>query len=271
MARPAEDPALVRLPKGREYVYNAVEGGFDVTVRGICRALKCSRGFVDEHVREHVPHIYVGPRIGRELAFANITSDQGSTLYDRRSLDAMVAAGRVTRRTRLVWVTDAIEPESLGEAIGILVRVSRLEGAGQDEAYEAYKLLGKLEDLVLDHALPGWRPALESARWDTSRARASWVDAGDEAPSTLSKLRGWGTPASMRSWGDTDESVQRMIWRRAMARLEIALPDGTRRVLYGPEPDPAPVPERLAAILEEHPSIAEHVRWAVAVQELPRA
>ena len=251
-------------------IKDAINDGYDVTVREICQALKCSRAFHNEHIRRYYPHIYVNPALARDLAKARLISSPGSTLYDRHALDAMAAGGVVRRRSKRVWLTEALPPEAHD---GLVTRLEAIgEAYGEPDwirrAMAIRAARDSLADYVNENALPDWRRAVGSTRWVRARTKASWHELGDRPPIGLAWLAGWRTPAAMKDYGDTDEDVARQIWKRGDVQLTITLPDETERVMYALDPTPMPMAPALEG-LEDSPAALHCAAVAMAVEVMP--
>lgn len=270
-----EDATLVRLPMGLQNVEHAVmHEGYDVTVRECCRALKCSRGYFDEHLRPHVHHIYVPDLWARALVRRVGGLELASTYYNREELDQVVHSAVVERRSRVVWFTEAVDARTRAELIGRLELVAMECDEVEGEIARLDLVEAAALDLValLKARLDGaWLRARETARWERQRTRAHWVAVGDRPPLDLAEVEAaWTTAAAMKGYGDTDEGVQRDIWRGGMVRVELAMPDGARRVMYAPDPTAECPPPDLPTSTYARAAAAV-LSAAVAVDALPGA
>lgn len=278
MAKAKDDAALIRLDRGYDHVVDAIHDGYDVTVREICEALKCSRSYHDAHVRRFVRHIYLSPHWANAMCMRKYISSPSSTLYSRPTLDAMVSGGVVRRRSKQVWLTEALPADAHG---GLVLRlkaiadlIEAIEKLGPEES--PLRMIEQLNDDVAalgeyvdESSLPEWRRAIASERWVHARSNAAWVDVGDEPPSSLVGLKGWAPPAAMKGFGDTDEGLARELWRSGHVQLTLTLPDGSTRVMYHRDPTPMDMPDALLELGDARRRVVGYARKTMAVQEMP--
>lgn len=220
------DPGLVELPKDLGVLKNAVKTEFKVTTKQLCRALQCSRSYINDHCKL-LRHIYVS----QSWADA-VGHHQGGTLWSLSDLDQMVASSTIERRTRLVSFKDFTDdPDELAwyeredERSMKLLKVS-------SEAYREH--WGTCWDHYMSLVPPEWSAAFAD---DRGRKDTPWVDLGETA-SGFYALGDWRTTADRRDYGDSDEEWHRAYWNHGARRLTLRLPDGAARVFYAADPNP---------------------------------
>ena len=218
---------------------------YRVPTREVCRALMCSRAYVDANVRPEVHHIYVTQK--------SRTVPHG-TYYSAPELEAILGAGTVERRTVLVWpdeiVADEPDLDDLRDRYAMRARHARSDG---ERAKKSADFRADLLRLVRERARPEWAAALSPENGPAARGGVPWVCLGDPSPREFRAGEDeaglptggaggarWRTVADMTGYGDTSEAVHRTIWSRGMCRLTIAV-GGAERVMYAPVVPPPPV------------------------------
>lgn len=270
--RRRDDPLCMGVVVGRFEEAGALQPDgsyktYDVTVRDVCRILKCKRSFFDSCLRHHLPYVYRVTRVGSKL---NYRGGDLATLLDRCST--------VEQRSKRIAFEIVLSPDERRTWRRWMMRVAeRQRGLEKQLEREIKELEAKVKDGKLSDAGCRFeRMALEKAAIDataaltrlargvaelacecrglsvarsTRRTGARWVAlAGDVRDEAMRKvMRGKGnTVTSLADWGDTDEEWHRRLFCNGAARVTVAIPkrDGSlaERVLYVDDPDPDPEP-----------------------------
>lgn len=187
------------VPKGIENLAAAIiDDGYDVTIRDVYRALKCSRSYATKHLRGHVPQAYASDAAAVAVVATYGAPERvgsGGTLYSRPELDAMARSATVLRRTRLVYLTGLLEPGCSDEVDALRLEASGALSRGDLLAYRS--AVASYRGLVASRAPPEWRWAASYIERTPARGPHAWVDEGDAAPGGMAGLEALTTSTSM--------------------------------------------------------------------------
>lgn len=220
--------------------------GYNMTVRDVCQALKCTRSFFDRSVRHLLPYIYNAARARDDdlaafgLPKLNYREEDFTDMLDRFST--------VEQRSKPVEFELVLAPEERLAWRRWRLHVDKQAADARNSFIkEAAVAAAKIE------SAPGRAARLICAQRGlrvlsaTKRSEAEWTPLAGEARGDAigAVARGDGdTVSSLADWGDPDELWHRRLFAEGRARVTVELPkaDGTiaRRVLYVHDPRPVP-------------------------------
>ncbi len=241
-----KDPMLIE-PWSYDEAKRLLDEELTMSTKDVCRALKCSRGWVHDFVRPNVPHM----RAPRYLLSERPGDEDSAEIvwYSAPKLkDVVYDHARFFARTKRIPVENWVKSPAAWRAF-FEQHERNVASCIERDPERALRIRRNADALLMNelshHLDARGRELLSSS---VSAKKRKGVEEVRIAPFPLD-FSLWQTVADIKDYGDSDELVYRRLFREGAIRVQVEIPgsDGTKskKVYYLPDPKPiAPLFER---------------------------
>lgn len=233
--RNRQNPMLVTFDKEEEKWNKclvALNTEYDLTIKEMCNILKCSRSWANKYLKPHLHYIYISNGSGKSPDYLQIASSElekqmtETTWYSRKEFEALIKnhITSITRQTKKIPIEKLIKPKYINDFKNEFPKIETLKELINNGDIKNYMKLVKLRDEVIN-------------KYGTEIGKKMWKDKPSEYCRTktttilcdlnpndidLNKLQ---AVHDLKNYGDTDEEIYRLLFKKGTYRLVLELPD----------------------------------------------
>ena len=228
-----DNPMLVNFEQWEDCV-NALDEEYTLTLKDMCKILKCSRAWATRYLKPHLHYIYVGNGAGKSAnyllkakAMLGRSDMNETTWYSKKEFEELIKnnLGQCTRQTILVPIEKLIDVDKLAFFLKTFTPL--------DAIIEEFKKNENIE--WLNHTINEHDQIIEQ------NIDARFKDAYKDLPSCYKRTLSPVIPIQkdfkefdlhnliavhdIKEYGDCDETIYRKIFLKGCVRTVLRLPD----------------------------------------------
>lgn len=203
---------------------------YTLSIKDICKALKCSRSWANRYIKPHLHYIYISNGYGKTKNYLKEANYQlskdmtATTWYSKKEFEQLIkqSINSVTRQTINIPLKDIIRPDEFNKFYSIYVSLSE----ALDETTDYFKkkeLAEALRRLKLKYATEkGYEMLMDApSQFKRTNTPPIQIDINDFDFDVYNLM----AVHDKKDYGDTDEEVYREFFETGCYRLELVIPD----------------------------------------------